>query len=56
MAVGATEGCELGSPGRLSATSLPPRPRPGAGGKALGLCGSRARVTVAMGGKDLSRG
>lgn len=54
--MGATEGWEPGSPGRLSATSLPPPPRPGAGGKALGLRGSRARVTIAMGGKDLSRG
>lgn len=48
---------EPGSPERLSVASLSQPARPGAGGtKPLGLCGSRTRVTLAIGGRDFNRG
>lgn len=47
------------SPERLSAISLPPPAPAGLGAgrrKVLGFCRSRTRVTLAMGGRDFSRG
>lgn len=44
-------------PERLSTISLPLLARSREGGaKALGLCRSRTKVTLAMGGKDFRRG